>query len=123
VDVALFATAGSPASQSFSLALSAPDGNASLGAVDEATVTIRNHQSLVQFAAGTYTVDADLGTVTLTLNRTGNTSLAASVDYATAAGTAAAGTDYNSTSGTVGFLSGQLTRTVTVSVHVHPSGP
>jgi|GEM_PF-1554017 len=53
------------------------------------------------FASSAYSVAQNAGTVTLTVTRTGTTSDTASVNYATADGTAVAGTDYTATTGTV----------------------
>jgi hypothetical protein len=44
------------------------------------------------------------------------------VDFGTADGTAVAGTDYDATSGTLTFLPGQTTQTITVSVHPDAGG-
>lgn len=62
--------------------------------------------------------EGDEGTTTLTytLTRTGGSG-AFSVDYATADGTATAGSDYASKLGTVSFAQGQTTATVTVIVN------
>jgi Ca2+-binding RTX toxin-like protein len=61
-------------------------------------------------------VEGDNGsqTVIFTVSRTGTAAF--SVDFATANGTASAGSDYTATSGTLTFAPGQLTRTVTVTV-------
>ena len=52
-----------------------------------------------------------------TVTRAGNTTGTSSVQFATSAGTATAGTDYVSKSGTVNFAANQLTATVTVVVN------
>jgi hypothetical protein len=123
VTLSLLGDASSPAAATFSFTVSAPAGNASIGAVNTATITVENQDSVVQFAAGEYAVDADAGSVTLTVTRAGNTTLPATVDFATTDGTGAAGVDYTATTGTVTFLSGQTSRTVSVPVLVHASGP
>jgi hypothetical protein len=53
---------------------------------------------------------------TFTVTRFGRTSGAAQVDWATANGTATASNDYNSASGTLSFLAGETTKTLSVSV-------
>jgi hypothetical protein len=123
ITVTLLGDAGSAPSASFSLSLSSPDGNAELATPGGAIVTVENHQSLVQFDRTAYDVSADAGTATLVLTRTGNTALPATVDYATANGTAADGLDYTATSGTVTFLAGQTLRTIDVPVLVNLPGP
>jgi Ca2+-binding RTX toxin-like protein len=61
-------------------------------------------------------VEGNAGTqvITFTVSRTGTAPF--SVDFATANGTATAGSDYTATAGTLFFADGQLTRTVTVTV-------
>jgi hypothetical protein len=44
------------------------------------------------------------------------------VDFATADGSAVAGTDYDAASGTLTFLPGQTTQTITVTVHPDAGG-
>ena len=56
------------------------------------------------------------GTMTFTVTRAGSTALASTVDYATANGTALAGSDYTATSGTLSFAAGETSKTVTVSI-------
>ena len=51
-----------------------------------------------------------------TVGRTGDVSGASSVDFATANGSADAGTDYVSTSGSLNFLATETTKTITVQV-------
>jgi Ca2+-binding RTX toxin-like protein len=53
-------------------------------------------------------------TVTFTVSRTGTAPF--SIDFATANGTASAGSDYTATSGTLTFATGQLTRTVSIII-------
>lgn len=63
-----------------------------------------------------YSVVENGGSVTLTVTRTGSTTGALTVDYATADGTAAAGSDYTAVSGTLSFADGEGTKTVTVTI-------
>ncbi len=56
----------------------------------------------------------------VTVNRTGGATGTVTVDYATADGTAIAGTDYLPTSGTLSFAPGQLSQTIFLLL---PSGP
>ena len=62
--------------------------------------------------------EGDSGTrdATLTVALSGPADGAVSVDYATAAGTATAGSDYATTSGTVTFADGEQSKTITVAV-------
>jgi hypothetical protein len=115
--------------ETFNATLSNPTGGATIGSPGSATVTILNDDP----APGTVSVndvrvtEGNAGTVnaTFTVTYVGNSPNSASVQYATANGTATAGTDYSATSGTVSFasteapLGGPVTvnRTVTVLVN------
>ena len=61
-------------------------------------------------------VSETAGSLVFTITRSGDLSGASSVNYATAAGTAAAGLDYTAANGTVNFAAGQATATVSVQV-------
>jgi hypothetical protein len=68
--------------------------------------------------AGPATIaEGDAGTTTATFTVTRNdASGPASVSYATTPGTATAGTDYQTTSGTLNFAAGELTKTINVPI-------
>jgi hypothetical protein len=68
----------------------------------------------VQFSSALYSVNENAGTATVTVRRTGNTDGAATVNYATADGTATAGTDYAPASGTLNFAQGETARTFSI---------
>jgi hypothetical protein len=70
----------------------------------------------VQFSAPTYVVNEAAGTATITVTRSGDTSVAATVSYATSDDTATAGNDYTSANGTLNFAAGQTTQTFTVPI-------
>ncbi len=94
--------------ESFTVNLSGASG-AALGSPTTATVTIPANDQVagtLQFNPSTYTVDEAAGTVTLTVTRTGGSSGAASVNYATANGTATAGSDYTAKNGTLNWADG-----------------
>ena len=55
------------------------------------------------------------GALSFTVTKTGSTSSSFSVNYATANGTAIAGSDYTAASGTLTFAAAEMTKTVTVS--------
>src|SRR5207253_6095505 len=87
--------------------------------------------STVQFSAAKYNVGEGDGTVTLTVTRTGDTSAAASVDYATGNNTyvpcnpadpqnvhgmATQNCDFTVTSGTLNFAANETSKTFIVSI-------
>ena len=74
-------------------------------------------QSVVQFGSSTYSVTEDCTTVTITVNRIGETSTAASVDYFTADITANARQDYITTLGTLDFAVGETSKTFVVLIN------
>jgi hypothetical protein len=69
-----------------------------------------------QFAAAFTSVSQNAGNATITVNRTGGTDGVVHVQFATADGTATAGQDYTSESGTLTFADGQASNTFTVPV-------
>ena len=114
ITIPLIANASGTAASTFTLALSNPQGGAVNGSQLSTTVTVQNTHSLVQLAGATAASADDAGPVVLTVIRGGNLALSAAVDYATAAGTAAAGTDYTATSGTLSFAAGESSKTISV---------
>jgi len=83
-------------------------------------VTIKDDDSAgtLRFTSANYNVVEDVGSgiVTLTVERVGGTTGAASVEYATSAGTASAGSDYVTKTGTLNFSTGQSSRTIEVEI-------
>jgi uncharacterized delta-60 repeat protein/uncharacterized repeat protein (TIGR01451 family) len=69
-----------------------------------------------QFSAATYHVSESAGTVTLTVERTGGTLGAASVDFTTANGTATSPANYTAVSGTLNFAPAESVKFITVSI-------
>jgi hypothetical protein len=72
--------------------------------------------STFQFSAGGYTVSEGGGSVTITVTRTGSTTSAASVDFATADGTALQRTKYINTAGRLTFATGEMIKTFDVLI-------
>lgn len=84
-----------------------------------ATVTIADDDSptaSIGFSASSYNVDEGAGSVTLTVTRSGGRSFAATVNYATADGSAKAGVNYATSNGRVNFLPGETTKTIQVPI-------
>ena len=71
---------------------------------------------VIAFNATGYTVNENAGTATITVARSGGSAGAVSVNYATSNGTANAGTDYQMSSGTLTYGSGETSKTFTVSI-------
>ena len=69
-----------------------------------------------QFSSANYFVPENGGAATLSVNRLGNTSQAASVDVATSGGTASAKTDYTPVSKTLHFAAGETLKTFTIPI-------
>lgn len=105
--------------EQFTVALSAPAG-AVLGAPDLSTVSITDTDvaaSSLGLAVTTASVDEAAGMVTLQVNRTGGSSGAASVAFATAPGTAQPGSDYTTTTGTLNWADGDAApKSITVPI-------
>jgi len=81
------------------------------------TVTITDDDvSTVGFTTNAVTVSETNGTLTLTVTRTGSTNTALTVDFATANGTATAGSDYAPTNGTLYFDAGETTKAIDVDI-------
>ena len=93
--------------ETFTVTLSGPV-NATLGAITTHTYTIINDDNAgtIQFSSATYSVNENGGSVLITVTRAGGSSGAVGVSYATSNGTATAGSDYTSTSGTLSWASG-----------------
>ncbi len=107
--------------RSFTVSLSAPGGGATLGNPTKATVTINGGASAavgsLQLSASTYSVAQSGGSLTVTVDRTGGSSGAVSVAYATTSGTAIAGTNFTATSGTLSWAAGNTAaKTFTVPI-------
>ena len=69
-----------------------------------------------ELAPGSVTVNEDAGTITFTVNRLGGMKGQVSVNFATADGSATAGSDYGATSGTLTFANNETSKTVTIPI-------
>jgi hypothetical protein len=107
INVPILSTTVFNGTVSFTVTLSSPTGGATLGTSTE-TVTINATlvPGTLALAATTATVAQTAGTIALTVNRTVGTGGAVGISYATSDGTAAAGTNYTSTSGTLSWAAG-----------------
>lgn len=118
--------------ESVALSLTNPTGGATIGSPNPATLTINDNDPppTFQFSSATYSNSDDLKglapeAATITVTRTGSTTEAVSVDYATVAGGSAtgglacgtgSGIDYVNAGGTLNFASGETSKTFNITV-------
>jgi hypothetical protein len=129
ITVPLINRAAYAGSKSFYVTLSNLEG-ATAGKPLVATLTINGTESstgsgspgVIALSASTYAVKQNAGSLTVTVNRTGGSSGAASVGYATGNSTAVAGTNYTAESGHLTWASGDATAK-TFSVPVSNATP
>ena len=89
-----------------------PNGNTSeFSAADAASAA-----GSLQFSASSIAAIEDVGTLPITVLRAGGTAGSLTVDFATTNGTAIAGEDYTSTSGTLTFGAGETSKTIQVPI-------
>ena len=102
------------------LSLSDPTGETTLSTPNTAVLTINDNTVVAQpgqfeFSTATFSAQQTAGVATITVNQTGGSSGAVSVQVATSDGTANAGTDYTSTTQTLSWADGDSTpKTVTI---------
>ncbi|RLJ20394.1 hypothetical protein DJ031_06220 [bacterium endosymbiont of Escarpia laminata] len=105
-------------SEDFSVTLSNPVA-ASLGTQTSTTVTVTDddvrNAGTLDLNTATETLPEGGPAVTLTVNRTGGSDGTVTVDYATADVTASAASDYQAINGTLTFLNGELSKTLTLN--------
>src|SRR5262249_30870757 len=101
------------------LELTNPTGGATLGSANRAVlnITVRTAQpAVLNFSTPSPAVAANARPAPVTVHRTGSTSGAVSVNFATSDGTAHAGVDYTAASGTLNFADGEASKTFTVAI-------
>jgi hypothetical protein len=74
-------------------------------------------EKIFNWSSSTYTVSENAGTLTIPCYRTGDTSGANTVAYTTTAGTATAGINYNTVSGTLSYGAGVGTNSVVITIN------
>lgn len=89
-----------------------PNGNTSEFSAADANAA----NGSVQFTVSSVQLIEDIGTLTLTVQRTGGTVGNLSVDYSTIDGTAIAGQDYTAVSGTLNFTAGETSKTIQIPI-------
>jgi len=102
--------------ESFRLILTTPSGDNTIGTDSTTVVTIQDDQSVLSLSNWQYVVDESDGQALVTIQRVGNTSGSATVDYSAVNLTAQSGTDYQPATGTLSFAPGETEKTVTVDL-------
>ena len=112
--------------ESFILRLVSVQGGASLGAMSEisATVTISANDVPLRFSQSTLRVDEGVGALDVMVVRgslgdgtvVGPLGAITTVDYVISAGTAMAGMDYSGSSGSLTFLAGSTSQTISLDI-------
>ena len=108
--------------RTFTVSLSSPTG-ANVGTVSTVNVTLNDNDAGFLFSSPTYTVVENGGNVTLTVMRVGPATAAGTVGWATANGTALAGSDFGTSgssaqrSGTLSWAAGDATvKTIVIPI-------
>src|SRR5262249_37669047 len=70
----------------------------------------------LKFDASSYSFNEDVGSATLTVQRTNGTTGIITVDYFTTSGTATGGVDYATTAGTLTFADGETSKVIMVPI-------
>ena len=106
------------ANETVVLTLNNPTGGATLGTPNPATLTITDNDvgGTLKLSAATYSVGEAGGSATITVTRSGGLASGVTVNYATGGGTATAGSDYSSTSGTLTFAASETSKTFAVPI-------
>ncbi len=98
------------------------DGNPSstlIGINDSATITILDDdssQATIGFSQDSYDVDEGAGFANLTVTRSGGLGVQTTVNYSTSDGTALAGVNYVSSTGSITFNAGEVMKIITVPI-------
>jgi CSLREA domain-containing protein len=116
ITVPLCGDTGVEPNEMFAVNLGTPT-NAGLGD-GQGVGTIQNDDTAgtLAFSAATTQVAESAGTVALTVQRTGGAASGVTVQFATANGSATAGQDYATTTGTLTFGAGESSKTIVVSI-------
>ncbi|MGH3372409.1 MAG: Calx-beta domain-containing protein, partial [Nocardioidaceae bacterium] len=112
-------------SRTVNLTLSNPTGGATLGTPATAVLTVVEDDAggALRFSAASYSV-TEGGTATITVLRTGGAAAEVTVNFATIDGTAVAGVDYTTTTGSLAFGAGETSKTFTVATSANAvTGP
>jgi uncharacterized delta-60 repeat protein len=104
------------ATETFSLLLTNVTGEASLGLVTSAAITILDNDSTLFLTANAATVVESAGTVTFTAARTGYTNTTVTLPFSTVDGTAAAGSDFTLTTNVLTFGTNVVSQSIVIPI-------
>ena len=102
--------------EAFSVRLRTPTNTVAAGVTNFTITILTNDSSIVSFSPATTNASESDGAITLTVNRTGTTNNAVTVDFTTTNVTATAGADYSATNGTLSFAPGETSKTFTLDI-------
>ncbi len=102
--------------KTFRVGLSNPSGGAVLGTPTNATVSITDNDTGLQFEFGSYSVAEDAGAVLIGVARGDDSNFSVSVDFATSDGSATNGVAYTATNGTLTFSPGETVKLITIPI-------
>jgi len=100
----------------FYIRLRTPTNTVAAGTTNFAVTITTNDSAILSFSAATLSTNESAGAVTLTVNRTGTTNNAVTVNFTTTNVTATAGSDYTATNGTLSFAAGETSKTFTLDI-------
>ncbi|WP_406699610.1 Calx-beta domain-containing protein [Singulisphaera sp. Ch08] len=106
--------------ESFSVDLKSPKNAVVRDGQGIGTITNPIKAGTLDFKAPTNRAEAEAGTASITVTRTGGTASAVGINYSTQGGSAVAGTDYTPVSGTLTFAADQTSQTITVPILANP---
>lgn len=113
------AVLGSPAKLTITVLAGSVTGSSSSGTssgiASSSSATVQG-AGLLGFNASAFAVRENAGTVTITVSRTGGSTGAVGVNYATSNGSASEGSHYRATTGTLSFAAGETSKSFTIPV-------
>ncbi|HUJ71746.1 MAG TPA: Calx-beta domain-containing protein, partial [Verrucomicrobiae bacterium] len=116
-NVSILGNVALQSTQTVNLVLSNATGGATLGTPSTATLSIINtNAQQLAFLQSAFSVNGDQSDAVITVVRIGGTNGTVSADFSTSDGTAKAGIDYTTATGTVTFADGVLTNTFMVPI-------
>lgn len=104
------------ANERFFVRLSNPTGRGTLGATTNSSVALADDESSLSFAKAAYVFSETNVSLVIPVTRSGALNTPVSISYATANGTALAGTDYRATNGVLNFPTNVTSRNIVIPV-------